>query len=188
MHSLARASVFLLLGVMPFACRAETTAECFTAEVEAHVLEQFRIHGPLSRKREYFGFVYRIDGAIGSATTRGIVCRWTEPCEVNARRAAEKIPAGAKVVGEWHTHPHESGSVLLSASDVRGANDNRHIRCYRAFFSTSNGEILSWNPNAEAVPIAMATALRLGNYRQPRDGWANYARDARRVVSQTPSQ
>ncbi len=168
----------MLLGIIAGACRAEEPSECFTAEVEAHVLEQFRIYGPLSRKREYFGFIYRIDGVIGSAITRGIVCRWTEPCEVNTRRAAEKIPEGAKVLGEWHTHPHESGSLLLSDADVRGANDNRHIRCYRAFFSTSNGEVFSWDPNVVVVSVAMSNAIRQGNYRQPRGAWAKYARNA----------
>ncbi len=178
MKYLRRASWSLLLGIIASACRAEESQECFTAEVEAHVLEQFRIHGPLSRKREHFGFVYRVDRTIGSATTRGIVCRWTEPCEVNTRRAAEKIPAGAKVLGEWHTHPHESGSRSLSDADLRGANGNRHIRCYRAFFSTSNGEVLSWDPNVVVVSIAMSNAVRLGNYRQPRGGWAKHARNA----------
>ena len=178
MKYLAPASILLLLGITSYACPAERSPECFAAEVETHVLEQFRIHGPQSRKREYFGFVYRIDGVIGSATARGSVCRWTEPCEVKTRRAAERVPKGAKVLGEWHTHPHESGSRWLSADDVRGANDNRHIRCYRAFFSTSIGEVLSWDPNATAVPVAMATAVRLGNYRQTRDGWAKYAHNA----------
>ena len=175
MKKLARASTLLLLGITSYTCHADESPECFAAEVEAHVLEQFRIHGPLSRKQEYFGFVYRIDGTIGSAVTRGSVCRWTESCEVDTRRAAVKIPKGAKVLGEWHTHPHESGSRLLSDTDVRGANDNRHIRCYRAFFSTSDGEVLSWDPNASQVSFAMAAAVRLGNYRQARGGWAKYA-------------
>jgi hypothetical protein len=173
-----RACVSLLLGIIASVCRAAEPSECFGAQIEAHVIEQFHIYGPLSRRREYFGFIYRIDGVIGSAVTRGIGCRWAGPCEVNTRRAAEKIPQGAKVLGEWHTHPHELGSLLLSDADVRGANDNRGIRCYRAFFSTSNGEVLSWDPRVVVVSIAMSTAVRLGNYRQPRGGSARLALNA----------
>jgi len=177
MKYLARVSILLLLGITAYACPAETSSECFAAEVETHVLEQFRIHGPLSRNREYFGFVYRLDGEIGSAITRGAVCRLPASCEVNTRRAAEKIPTGAKVLGEWHTHPHESGSLQISDADVRGANDNRRIRCYRAFYSTADGDVLSWDPNAGKVSIAMSTAVRLGNYRRSRAEWAKYARN-----------
>jgi len=169
----AHAPMWLLLGIMSWSCHAQDAAECLPQVVEAHVLEQFRIYGPLSAKREYFGFIYRIGGLVRSATTRGSVCRWTQPCEVSTRRAAAKIPSGAKVLGEWHTHPRESGSQRLSEADVRGANDNRLIRCYRAFFSTAYGDILSWNPDATIVSTAMASTVRLGNYRQARGNWAN---------------
>ena len=122
----------VVMVMISLGCSAEESTECFSAEVEAHVVEQFRIYGPKSKNREYFGFVYRVDGIIASAVTRGIVCRWNEPCEVENRSAAVKIPEGAKVLGEWHTHPHSNGSSVLSGADVRGANANRHIRCYRA--------------------------------------------------------
>lgn len=130
------------------------------------MLEQFSIYGPLSTDREYFGFVYRHEGVIASAISRGSVCRWTQACEVNTRIAAALIPKGAKVLGEWHTHPHATGSQGLSAEDVRGANSNLHIRCYRAFYSKSNGEIYSWNLEATLVQAAMASSVGLGNYRR----------------------
>jgi hypothetical protein len=161
-----RASVLALLVAAPFCGNADDLPECFAEEVEAHVLEQYGIYGPLSTNREYFGFIYRLDGAIASAISRGSICRWTQTCEVSTRAAAALVPKGAKVLGEWHTHPHSPGSQALSAEDVRGANNNLHIRCYRAFYSKSNGEILSWNLNATLVPAAMASSVRLGNYRQ----------------------
>jgi hypothetical protein len=158
--------VLMLLHGIAFRCHAEQPPACPRSEVEAHVLEQLRIYGPLSRDREYFGFVYRSDGVIGSAVTRGGVCRRMQPCEVKSRRAASRIPTGAKVLGEWHTHPRSTGSLQLSAADVRGAHANRHIRCYRAFFSTANGEILSWDPDAVVVATAMMKAVSLGTYRR----------------------
>lgn len=161
-----RAGAALLLASLPFAGAAAETANCFTNEVEAHVIEQFAAFGPRSRDREYFGFIYRHDGVIASATTSGLKCRWPNDCLVITRHAAVRIPRGAKVLGEWHTHPHDSGANALSPEDVRGANDNRHIRCYRAFFSTSDGDILAWDPNASAVAVAMSTWTLLGNYRE----------------------
>jgi hypothetical protein len=161
-----RASVLSLFLAAPFCCNADEIPDCFAEEVQAHVLEQYGIFGPLSTDREYFGFIYRLDGVIASAVSRGGICRWTQACEVNTRGAAALIPKGAKVLGEWHTHPHVTGSQSLSAADVRGANNNRHIRCYRAFYSKSNGEILSWNLGATLVQTAMASSVRLGNYRK----------------------
>jgi hypothetical protein len=149
-------------------CGADESPECASSKVEAHVLEQFGIYGPMSKNREYFGFIFVKDGVIGSATTRGGVCRSTQPCEVGTMHAAAKIPAGAKVLGEWHTHPRASGSQDLSAADVRGANANRHISCYRAFFSTPGGDILAWNPNESDTKAAMASSIRLGSYRSKR--------------------
>jgi hypothetical protein len=167
MNSLTRILVAILLVAAPFCCNADTSPRCFEDEVEAHVLEQFSIYGPLSTDREYFGFVYRHEGVIASAISRGSVCRWAQACEVNTRRAAALIPKGAKVLGEWHTHPHATGSQRLSPEDVRGANGNLHIRCYRAFYSKPNGEIYSWNLESTVVPVAMASLVLLGNYRQP---------------------
>ena len=162
----------LVMAMISLGCSAGESSECFTEEVEAHVLEQFHIYGPKSKKREHFGFVYRVDGIIASAVTSGIVCRWTEPCEVDNSSAALKIPKGAKILGEWHTHPHSNGSSLLSEADVRGANANRHIRCYRAFFSTPEGDVFSWDPNMRIATVAMESMTRLGNYRDSRDTWA----------------
>ncbi len=166
MNFLARSSVLGLLALASICCDASVYPECFADEVEAHVLRQFGIYGPLSAEREHFGFIFRHDGGIGSAVSRGSPCRWTEACEVDTRVAAALIPKGAKVLGEWHTHPHVTGSQSLSPEDVRGANRNVRISCYRAFFSTSSGEIYSWNPHSTFVRMAMATSVRLGNYRQ----------------------
>ena len=162
----------VVMVMISLGCSAEESTECFSAEVEAHVVEQFRIYGPKSKNREYFGFVYRVDGIIASAVTRGIVCRWNEPCEVENRSAAVKIPQGAKVLGEWHTHPHSNGSSVLSGADVRGANANRHIRCYRAYFSTPEGDVFSWDPTTRIATVAMESLTRLGNYRESRGAWA----------------
>ena len=150
MNMLTRVSVPILLVAAPFCCNADDFPECFAEEVEAHVLEQYGIYGPLSTNREYFGFIYRHEGAIASAIARGSKCRWTQTCEVNTRDAAAQIPKGAKVLGEWHTHPHSTGSQGLSPTDVRGANKNLHVHCYRAFFSKSNGEILFMEPECDA--------------------------------------
>lgn len=162
MNIMTRATVLILLAAVPFCCDAD---DCFANEVEAHVLEQFGIYGPFSADREYFGFIYRHEGVIASAVSRGGVCRWTQTCEVKTDAAAARIPGGAKILGEWHTHPHASGSQSLSDADVRAANSNRHIRCYRAFFSTSRGEIAAWDTASTMVKTAMASLVRLGNYR-----------------------
>jgi len=175
MQNLPRAFVLLLLSVTTLCCQAGEPADCFADEVHAHVLEQFQIYGPQSTDREYFGYIFRINGVIDSATTRGGTCRWKPDCEVKTADAAAKIPKGAKVLGEWHTHPHTNGSSRLSPDDVQGANDNRHIRCYRAFFSTSEGNILSWDPNTAEVSAAMAAAVQLGNYRYPSRNVQQYA-------------
>ena len=165
MNFLIRASAVLLVTV-PFCCSADDFQECFVEEVEAHVLEQYGFYGPLSTNHEYFGFIYRHEGVIASAIARGGACRWAQSCEVSNRVAAAQIPKGAKVLGEWHTHPHSTGSQGLSPEDVRGANKNRQIRCYRAFYSKSNGEIWTWNLNATQMLTAMASSVQLGNYRR----------------------
>jgi hypothetical protein len=139
--------------------------ECARAEVLAHVQEQFRLYGPLSLKREYFGFVYRFNGAIQSSVTQGHVCGTNHACGVDTTPAAKGIPPGAKVLGEWHTHPRDDGSRNLSTEDVRGAYGNRRIRCYTAHYSQPDGDIHSWDINSDSVPVAMVSRVRLGNYR-----------------------
>jgi len=137
---------------------------CFRDEVLAHVRAQFAVYGPLSVLQEFFGFIYVHEGVIGSAVTRSGKCRQGN-CLTDTRAAAERIPRRAKVLGEWHTHPHD-GSVSLSEHDVQGARNNRHIRCYTAFYSRPDGEILSWQPAASSVPTAMASRVTIGNYRE----------------------
>jgi hypothetical protein len=139
--------------------------DCDTAAVTAQVLEQFAIYGPRSSQYEYFGFIYRKDGRVESAVTHGFGCRGQIECVVNAAFALKLIPKGAKVLGEWHTHPHFHESDTLSLEDVRGAQANRHIRCYTAFYSSHDGDIYRWNLDAPTVAIAMASRTRVGNYR-----------------------
>ena len=138
-------------------------SQCLRKEIEAHVLQQFGTYGPLSVNREYFGFIYLHDGTIGSAVTRSRVCAKAGNCRVDTNEAVRSIPQSAKVLGEWHTHPHH-GSASLSSHDVRGAYNNRHISCYFAFYSTPSGAIYAWNANQISVPIAMASRAHIGNY------------------------
>ena len=142
---------------------ADPGSECLSREVEVHVREQFALYGPQSKNHEYFGFIYVHDGVIGSAVTRSRDCHGAK-CVVDSSKAAQSIPRGATVLGEWHTHPH-GGSPSLSKEDVRGAYSNRHISCYLAFYSTPSGEIYAWNPSRVSVPIAMASRAPVGNYK-----------------------
>ena len=147
----------------------ETTSDlaCWRAEVLAHVREQIRLYGPLSRKREYFGFIYRDGQSVKSSVVRGSVCDTSLACSVHSRGAAEGLPRGVKVLGEWHTHPSGDGSNGLSAGDVRGAWNNRKVRCYTAFYAASNGKFYSWDPASTSVAVAMRSRVLLGDYREP---------------------
>ena len=140
---------------------------CARTEVLAHVREQFLLYGPLSRKREYFGFIYREGQTLKSSVVRGSVCDTSLTCTIDTRGAAEGLPRGAKVLGEWHTHPSGDGSNGISAEDVRGAWNNRNIRCYTAYYAASNGKFYSWNPASTSVPVAMGSRVLLGDYRKP---------------------
>jgi hypothetical protein len=140
---------------------------CFEDEVMQHVRDQFAIYGPRSSQYEYFGFIYRKDGRVESAVTHDVPCRGQMECVVNTVFARRRIPKGAKVLGEWHTHPHFHEADVLSMEDVRGAQANRHVRCYTAFYSSSAGDIYRWNLDAPTVAAAMASRMRLGNYREP---------------------
>jgi hypothetical protein len=164
MNVVCRLSLATALVVTTFHSNAESWAsECLQKEVEAHVRQQYAIYGPQSVSHEYFGFIYLHKGIIGSAVTRSRACAIAETCVVDSNEAIQLIPQPAKVLGEWHTHPHR-GSVSLSTDDVRGAYNNRHISCYFAFYSTPSGEIYAWNPNQISVPIAMASRAHVGNY------------------------
>ena len=134
MNAVSRASpATSSTAAAPLCGNAEGVAgECFAKEVETHVTQQFRIDGPQSANHEYFAFIYRHKGTIGSAVTRSGLCSKSGKCVVQSAAASMLIPRGAQVLGEWHTHPHTQGSSSLSAEDVRGAHNNRHIRCYSA--------------------------------------------------------
>ena len=164
MKVVCRLSLATVLMVTAFHGNAESrAAECLQKEVEAHVRQQYAIYGPQSVSHEYFGFIYLHNGIVGSVVTRSRECAAAGKCVVDSNDAIQSIPQRAKVLGEWHTHPH-GGSVSLSRDDVRGAYSNRHISCYFAFYSTPSGEIYAWNPNRSSVPIAMASRARVGNY------------------------
>jgi proteasome lid subunit RPN8/RPN11 len=152
-----------LIGTAFSSKAADPGSECLTKEVEVHVREQFALYGPQSEHHEYFGFIYVHEGVIGSAVVRSRDCHGAK-CVVDSSKAAQLMPRGAIVLGEWHTHPH-GGSPSLSKEDVRGAYSNRHISCYLAFYSTPSGEIFAWNPNRVSVPIAMASRTAVGNYK-----------------------
>lgn len=142
----------------------EALADCALEPVLEHVREQFAQYGPKSINREYFGFVYSLDGKVASAVVRSYRCRSGDGCITNTAGAARAIPKGARVLGEWHTHPVRNGSRSLSMLDVHGARKNRHIPCYRAYYSTPLGEIYSWDTGQLTVHGAMATRARLGNF------------------------
>ncbi len=140
-----------------------TKSGCDLPGVLEHILGQFRHYGPRSDDHEYFGFIYRLDGEIASAVTRGTRCNGTEGCVTNTRFAAQRVPKGSKVLGEWHTHPL-AGSRQLTLEDVRGANNNAGIRCYVAYYSAPDGEIYAWDPRSTSVPAAMSTRSLVGQY------------------------
>jgi hypothetical protein len=125
------------------------------------VREQFAKFGPLSSRREYFGFIYLVDGRIASAVVRGRECRNGDRCTVNTAGAARSIPRGARLLGEWHTHP-AIGSHVLSIDDVRSVRHFRNIPCYQAYYSTPRGNIYAWDVAQTSVPAAMATRVHLG--------------------------
>lgn len=156
-----------LICALTLCCGAIAEAqECpVRAVVDAHARQQFSIYGPQSIDREYFGFIYLLDDTIGSAVIQGRKCPDKRDCGLNTAEAATLIPRGAKVLGEWHTHPR-GGSAALSTADVRGAYNNRHIRCYVAFYSKPDGEVYAWDPHQTSVPTATATLTRIGNFHE----------------------
>lgn len=161
MNVVTRCLLSLVLSAIAQAATA-TETECLTEEVQEHVRGQFALYGPKSANHEYFGFIYRYDGVIGSAVTQSEDCH-SDQCVVDTAQAIRSIPKRATILGEWHTHPHD-GSPSLSRQDVRGAYANRHINCYRAFYSTPSGAIYAWDPQRISVPIAMASRAPVGSY------------------------
>jgi hypothetical protein len=157
-----RASIAVLLLSVALNATAGDAPHCLSDPVEAHVRQQFATFGPLSVNHEYFGFIYRLDGAIDSAVIRGSRCV-ARSCIIDVTSAGESIPAGAVIVGEWHTHPR-SGEARLSEEDVLGAYRNRNVGCYAAFYSEPDGSIYSWDPRRGMVTTAMASRVRLGSY------------------------
>jgi hypothetical protein len=163
---LGQAWVLMAVNFSAQAGEATVPAGCFEEEVLLHVRAQFAKYGPRSDRNEYFGFIYRKDDRIESAVTYGSDCRGQTDCTTNPAFARARIPHGARVLGEWHTHPR-IGARELSMDDVSGAHANRHIRCYAAFYSSPDGEIYRWSVDSTSVPAAMASLTPIGNYRAP---------------------
>jgi len=152
----------LLLACCAGATAADADCECDRDEIAAYARLEFEIYGPLSMNVEYFGFIFHDGARLGSAVIRSRRCESGE-CLIHVDEAGRMIPKGAKVLGEWHTHPHD-GAPQLSHHDVRGAFRNRHVRCYTAFYSNPGGEIFAWNPAETSVPTAMASREHVGGY------------------------
>lgn len=161
-HRLALLS--LLAGAVLYCDAGGAEPEVTREQVDAHVREQFRQFGPQSKQHEYFGYVYSLDGSLTSAVVRGRKCDNARSCGLNTAGAAKLIPGGARVLAEWHTHPHRS-SARLSKEDVGGAHANRHIPGYTPYYSTPDGKIYAWDPRQEWVPGAMSSLVLIGNYR-----------------------
>jgi hypothetical protein len=163
MRSTNRARLATLLCLIATGASANTFApDCFRPEVQAHVRQLIGIYGPMSNDHEFFGFIYSYAAKIDSAVVRSRPCMAAD-CVVDVTVAGQRIPPGATVLGEWHTHPR-NGSWELSTFDVLGAHRNANVECYAAYFSRPNGEILAWNPRKSSVPDAMASLLRIGTY------------------------
>jgi hypothetical protein len=145
--------------------RAAAATECPQDMVDSHVREQFAIYGPRSRDREYFGFIFLFEGVINSAVIEGPRCPNSNSCGINTAKAAPLIPKGARVLGEWHTHPQSGNAGILSLEDVGGARGNRLIHCYAAYYSKPDGDIYAWNPLQTSVHTAMASCVLIGSYR-----------------------
>ena len=163
-----RASIAVLLLSVTSSVTAGDAPSCLSDSVETHVRQQFATFGPLSVNYEYFGFVYRVGATLDSAVVRGSRCVGRS-CIIDVARAAERIPAGAVIVGEWHTHPR-NGAARLSEEDVLGAYRNRNLGCYSAFYSEPDGAIYSWNPRRGMVTTAMASRVFIGKYPGKREG------------------
>lgn len=164
MKTQRRLALASLVAAAPFCCTAaDAPVGCDRDDVDTHVRDQIQLYGPRSARHEYFAFVYLYQRTLASAVVRGSECRSADRCMLDTAPAAKLIPRGARVVGEWHTHPHQ-GSNVLSQEDVRGAYNNRHIRCYVAYYAKPNGEILTWDLQQTSVPTAMASRVVIGNY------------------------
>ena len=158
--------LLLVMALIPPVSRAAEVMpdHCFDAAVMNHVREQIAFYGPRSDQQEYFGFIYWKDGLIRTAVTSGMACQGMLDCVVNPAFALARIPKGAKVLGEWHTHSR-IGALVLSLEDVSGARANLHIRCYSAFYSASDGSIWRWDPAQATVADAMASRTSVGAFR-----------------------
>ena len=157
------ARVLPLLCLMAASASAHTVEpDCFEPDVQAHVRQLFGIYGPMSIHHEFFGFVYRDAAGVDSAVVRSRPCKLAD-CTVAVAVAGQRIPAGARILGEWHTHPR-GGSRELSTYDVRGAHRNSNNECYLAYFSRPDGAILEWDPGKTSVRDAMASLSRIGTF------------------------
>jgi len=156
----------LLAGALLRCSGGEAASAVTRGQIDAHVVAQFQVYGPLSKQHEYFGYVYLHEGVIASAVVRSPRCSSLRTCGLDTAGAARLIPSRARVLAEWHTHPHD-GSSQLSKEDVDGAHANRHIAGYTPYYSTPGGEIYAWDPRYDWIHDAMASIVLVGNYRKP---------------------
>jgi hypothetical protein len=171
----SRASIAVLLATVCVGVNASDAPQCRSDSIEAHVRQQFAAFGPLSVNHEYFGFIYRLGADLDSAVVRGSRCV-ARSCVIDVARAGALVPAGAVIVGEWHTHPR-NGEARLSEQDVLGAYRNRNLGCYSAFYSEPDGAIYSWNPRRGMVTTAMASRIHIGDYVGARENGSAVARN-----------
>jgi hypothetical protein len=175
MFPASRAAIAALLLAVCADAPANDAPQCLSDSVEAHVRQQFATFGPLSVNHEYFGFIYRLGTAVDSAVVRGSRCV-ARSCVIDVAQAGALVPAGAVILGEWHTHPR-NGAARLSEQDVLGAYRNRNLACYSAFYSDPRGAIFSWNPRRGMVTTAMASRVHFGDYPATRDNGGTVARN-----------
>lgn len=136
-------------------------------QVDAFVLDQFNTYGPQSARHEHFAFVYWIDGQISQShiSTR---CTNQYACTLNPARSLKDVPAHAKIVGEWHTHPHD-GSRTLSIHDAQGAfaigeQVRSHGRPYWAYYSDPSGHVFRWDTTTRDTLEANRSRVQVGTY------------------------
>lgn len=136
-------------------------------QVDAFALEQFHIYGPQSARFEHFAFVYWLDGVL-SQSHISARCTNSYACTINPARSLNEIPKRAKLLAEWHTHPHD-GARTLSIHDVQGAHAigeqvRKYGRDYRAYYSDPAGHVFRWDTTTRDTLAANRSRVQIGSY------------------------
>ncbi|HEU4601572.1 MAG TPA: hypothetical protein VFS24_06375 [Steroidobacteraceae bacterium] len=137
-------------------------------EIESFVLAQFKIFGPQSKRTEHFAFVYWHDGELAQAHIYARCSSTSDRCTTNPKRAIQAVMPGAKILAEWHSHPH-NGSRLLSPDDAQGAfSIGEQIRSrgreYFAYYSDPTGRVFRWDTTTPDVNKANRSRVEVGSY------------------------